>query len=358
MPVTTGMKGGGFYDLHSSPQLSAISAVLPWLEQALNQTEFSGTAGPIVVIDYGSSEGRNAILAMQRVAAAIRRKSSRPFQMFFSDLPTNNFNTLFVNLATADWAGHERQVYPAAVGGSMFRQLLPGGTVTIATTFNSLGFLEHKPDVEIPNYILPMGPSRPRPGAEVSESIKKVYAAQAARDLIAFYRARADEMVSGGTLLAASFGIGDRHRCCDGIYDVLNDALVDLRDAGRLHPEALRRLVFPIYFRTQEELLAPLAEGASPVAGAFRVERAGNMEVPVPFVERWKESGDLTRYAAEFASFLSAFTEPILRQAFADDIDLDALIRAVYERVEARVRADPAAYEFRYVQVAALLTRV
>ncbi len=392
MPVTTGMKGGGFYDEHSSPQLSAILAVLHWLEAALGQSDFADAATPIVVIDYGSSEGRNAITAMQRIVQALRGRSANPIQVVFSDLPTNNFNTLFVNLARAGWTGSDAQVYSAATGGSMFRQLMPRETVTVATTFNALGFLDHRPDVEIPNYILPMGPSRPRPGVEVADSIRKAYAAQAATDLIAFYRARADELLPGGRLLAASFGIGERYRCCDGIYDVLYDALLDLCDSGRLDVDALRRLVFPIYFRTQDELLAPLRETGSPaegattsdarsrscerlgelstqeevhgsprpqtVAGRFRIERAGSMEVPVPFIERWKESGDLAGYARDFSLFLSAFTEPILRQAFAAASDLDGLIDAIYQRVEARLLADPAAYEFHYVQIAALLTRI
>ena len=45
-----------------------------------------------------------------------------------------------------------------AVAGSMFEQLLPPGIVTIAMTFNAIGFLDRQPPVEIADYILPMGP--------------------------------------------------------------------------------------------------------------------------------------------------------------------------------------------------------
>ena len=52
------------------------------------------------------------------------------------------------------------------------------------------------------------------------------------------------------------------------------------------------------------------------------------------------------------------FTEPILRQSLAQHANLDDLLDAVYERVRARLHASPAEYEFHYIQVAALLTRL
>jgi hypothetical protein len=130
MPVTTGMKGEGFYDQHSAPQWAAIASVLPWLEDAIDRTDLPD-AMPIVVVDYGCSEGRNSIAAMRRVVDALRRRTPRPIPVVHSDLPTNNFNQLFVNLAAADAEVSPRaQVYAAAVGGSMFGPLMPPQTVT------------------------------------------------------------------------------------------------------------------------------------------------------------------------------------------------------------------------------------
>ena len=183
-----------------------------------------------------------------------------------------------------------------------------------------------------------MGPGRSRPGVTVSAAEKRAYADQAAEDLINFYRARAEEINAGGTLLVASFGTGERYRCCDGLYDVLNDALLDLCDTGRIGRDAYRRLVFPIYYRSRDELIAPVLGDDSPLAGRFRIERAETIEIPVPFVERLEPSGDLTVYAEEFTGFLREFTEPILRQSLAEHANLDDLLDAVYERVRPPAR--------------------
>src|SRR5262245_25069567 len=67
MPVTTGMKDGGFYDRNSSPQWNSIAAVLPWLIEALGNLEISDSQAPIALADFGCSEGANSIRALQPI---------------------------------------------------------------------------------------------------------------------------------------------------------------------------------------------------------------------------------------------------------------------------------------------------
>ena len=244
LPVTTGMKGDGYYDRHSSPQMAAIDATLPWLEESVRTLSIAASKAPLVVADFGCSEGRNAIEATRRIVATLRERDPRPIQTIFSDLPTNNFNQLFANLYRAGQSVFAvPDVFSAAVAGSMFDQLLPSNAVAAASTFNAIGFLDRPVSVPLPDYILPMGPGRPRPGVGVSPGARQaVPAAQARDDLVRFYRACAAELVPGGKLLVASFGSGEPYRACDGLYDVLNDALLDLVATKRLRREAYERL--------------------------------------------------------------------------------------------------------------------
>lgn len=359
MPVTTGMKPHGYYDQHSAPQLQSIYAVLPWLLDAIATMNFEDSQGPVVVADFGASQGRNSVAAMQHAVAALRARTNRPVQIVLSDLATNDFNQLFANLMPGGTSAFTAPgVYAAAVGGSMYDQLMPSGTVTIAMTFNALGYLSRRPREAIPDYILPMGPGRPRPGASVPAEARRAYAELAAADLQNFYRARAASMVPGGKLLAASFGVGKRHRCCDGIYDVLNDAMMDVVKAGRASREDYERLVFPVYFRSLEELTAPVSGPSAGLSHLFKLERAESMEVPVPFIMDYERSKDLDAYANGYTAFLRAFTEPMVRLSLMPRPGVDDVLDFLYERVRARLKESREDYLFHYIQVAALLTRL
>ena len=68
------MRGDGYYDNHSSPQMATIEAVLPWLEEAVKRMDLTTVGTPLVVADFGCSEGRNAITAAGKIIAAFRAR--------------------------------------------------------------------------------------------------------------------------------------------------------------------------------------------------------------------------------------------------------------------------------------------
>ena len=70
-----------------------------------------------------------------------------------------------------------------------------------------------------------------------------------------FLRARAVELVPGGKLLLQVFGSSDAKRCCDGVYDVLNDAVLEVLNHGMIDRAAYDAYYQPVYFRTLDETL-------------------------------------------------------------------------------------------------------
>jgi SAM dependent carboxyl methyltransferase len=360
MPTTTGMKGGGYYDAHSQEQRAALDAFLPWLEEAIARLPISSDAQTSFgILDIGSSEGANAIYAMNRLIDRIRRVSDLPIWLFFDDLPTNDFNHLFANLFPSGKAALPgANIFTCAIGGTAFDRLVPPRSLHIATTFNAIGFLEKKPDAKLPHYILPMGPGplAPREGVSVTESERAPFRIQAANDLHHFYTARAEELVSGGRLLVQVFGRDEDNSTSYGVYDVLSDAVLDCVEEGLLPRKIYEELIFPIYFRTLEELLAPI-ETDEQLAKSFRVEKAETREVPVPFNVALADTGDEAAWARSYTGFLRAFTEAILALALPGDLPRSDTVDKIYQKVELRLAADPARYEFHYISIAALLTR-
>jgi hypothetical protein len=211
--------------------------------------------------------------------------------------------------------------------------------------------------VPLPDVVAYRRSHPPRPGLAVSPQATAAFARQAEQDLVRFLECRARELVPGGKLLLASPGDTDQARVGDGMADVLNDACLDLVAAGWLGREQYERLTMPAYFRTVAELLAPLEPEGSPVRGAFTVDRAGALEVPAPFVAEFRSGGDVAAYAGAYTGFLRAISEPVVRAALDQPGREAATVECLYERVRARLLAEPERYAWRYIQVAVLLTR-
>jgi hypothetical protein len=351
------MKGAGYYDRHSGAQRSSIQALQDWIDDAATTLPLPAAPRPVTVLDLGSSEGGNAIRLMRALVAGLRRRTGQPVQAVYSDLASNNFNRLFANL---EEARRDRLfpagVYSSAVGGSFYGPLLPPGTVHLATCFNALHWLDRLPEVPLPDGIAYRRPHPSRPGLTVTPEATAAFSRQADQDLVRFLECRARELVAGGKLLLVSPGDTEQARGGDGPLDVLNDACLDLVAAGRLQREQYERLTLPCYLRTVAELLAPLEREGSPVRGAFTVERAQALEAPTPFGVEFRRSGDVAAYATAYTGFVRAFTEPVVQAPLTQPGDVGT-VDCLYERVRARLLAEPERYAWRYILVAALLTR-
>jgi cyclopropane-fatty-acyl-phospholipid synthase len=358
MPATTGMKGAGYYDQNSTAQLATIRALQGWIDDAVADIPLPAPNRPATILDLGSSEGRNAIHVMAAIAERLRRRTRQPLQTIYSDLAGNDFNQLFTNLEEARRAGRfPSGVYASAVGGSFYGPILPPGSVHLAVSFNSLNWLDRLPEVPVPNFVAYRRPHPPRPGLVISAEATAAYQQQSEQDLARFLECRARELVPGGKLLLASPGDTDDVCIGDGLADVVNDACLDLVADGLLERDEYERLMMPLYFRTLAELIAPLERENSPLSGAFTVDRAEALEVPTPFVVEFQRGGDAAAYARAYTGFVRAVSEPVVKATIGQREREAEIVQNLYERIRLRLQAEPERYIFRYIVVAALLTR-
>jgi len=61
------MEGGGSYNRHAGVPAGGANLAIPFLERAVRSLALGGGDQPIVIADYGSSQGKNS-LAPLRVA--------------------------------------------------------------------------------------------------------------------------------------------------------------------------------------------------------------------------------------------------------------------------------------------------
>jgi len=353
MPALPGMKAGGYYDQHSSYQRVTVEALLPWIDQAVAGMALPEEDQTFTAADYGCSEGANSILAVGRVVSALRQR--RPLQAvcgIHADLPSNNFNRLFANLHDPQTSNYLQDrgvrrphVFALAAGASFYGPVLPPRSTQFALSFTAVIWMDRVPDVAVPEFVGYM---------EASPAAQAAFARQAAHDLAVFYRHRAEEVTTGGKLLLVIPGSDGERRCSDGLYNLLNDAGVDLVAAGRIDRQRWERFIFPTYFRTLDEMLAPLQHADGPGPGAFLVDRAELLELPIPFRDHFRETGDVQAYAAEYVGFLRAFSEPVLAAGVGADT---ATMEALYSRAIDRLVAEPHRYPLCNMEVAVLLTR-
>jgi hypothetical protein len=93
------------------------------------------------------------------------------------------------------------------------------------------------------------------------------------------------------------------------------------------------------------------------VRDAFTVDRAEALEIPIPFLVELRRGGDVAAYAVAYTGFLRAASEPVVRAALNRPEGEVEAVECLYERIRARLLAEPERYSWRNIQVAALLTR-
>jgi hypothetical protein len=95
------MDGSGFYNEHSAQQQHAAAAGVAMLEQAAAEVPLPGDE-PLVVADYGASEGGNSLHPLGVALDRIRVRSgagARAICVVHTDLPANDFSSLFETVA-------------------------------------------------------------------------------------------------------------------------------------------------------------------------------------------------------------------------------------------------------------------
>ena len=94
------MEGGGAYNRSSSVQAAGLSPAVPLFEQAAKTVPLPTDPTPIVIADYGSSEGRNSLAPMSAAIRTFRNRvdPKRAISVVHTDLAENDFSALFQTL--------------------------------------------------------------------------------------------------------------------------------------------------------------------------------------------------------------------------------------------------------------------
>jgi S-adenosylmethionine-dependent carboxyl methyltransferase len=326
------MEGHGSYNRRSHVQAAGIAAAIPLLEESAGLVPLTTAPEPIVIADYGSSEGHNSLAPVSAAISVLRKRtgSNHAISVIHTDLASSDFSVLF---QTPDsYLRGDNAVFASAVGRSFYGEILPPGSVTLGWSSWAVQWLSRIP-APIPDQVQIAYSSDPQARA--------AYADQAAQDWRVFLESRSREMKKGGRLVVLTMarddveGFGYR-----SVVAAAYAALCDMVRDGVIGKAELERMVIPTFGRSRADLLAPFA-----ASGYFAGLAVGHCEIFLAEDHIWSQyekDRDATAFGARWAAFSRASVAPTLALGL-DDKNHTARTALFIDELESRMTAKLAA---------------
>jgi SAM dependent carboxyl methyltransferase len=333
------MEGAGAYNLHARIPAGGGSLALPLLEQAARNVTLNGGNQPVVVADYGSSQGKNSLAPIRVAIGALRARlgPDRPISVVHVDQAANDFNTLFdvLHRDPDRYALDDPNVFPCAIGRSFYENVLPSDHVDLGWSSYAVVWLSRVPTL-VPGHFIAL-----RSAGEVRAAFER----QGAEDWESFLSLRARELRPGGRLVVVLPGFDDDGLSgFEALFDHANAVLAEMVDEGALTADERGRMVLASYPRRRCDLLAPFNPN-----GQFRglaVEHCDLSVLPDAAWADYERDGNKEVLANRHAWFFRAIFAPSLACALTAAGDATAY-RAFADRLEngleRRLASQPAA---------------
>ncbi|KAL3675261.1 hypothetical protein R1sor_025209 [Riccia sorocarpa] len=263
----TGGEGENSYTKNSSAQQKMTSKIWPLYFDAIKILNLPSSKEVLRIVDFGCGSALNCIVNVEVIIEYVlkryaeERKERPDIQVYFQDVPTNDFNTLFKHIFSTPndkILGDEPKNYMvAAIPGSFLNRnyLLPKSTVNVAVSTHALHWLSKFPDV-VRDRMSPAYNGGHTSLFNSSLATVQACAKEAEEELDHFLAARASEVVQGGlvflTFLVRQGGFYPYK--ADPVYHIQEDVWNELVLEGVTTEELRDDFNFPIYCRSLDEV--------------------------------------------------------------------------------------------------------
>jgi hypothetical protein len=335
------MEGKGAYNRHAGIPASGGRFAIQLLEEAARQITLDFGDRPIVIADYGSSQGKNSLAPMRAAIAALRTRvdRQRPIFVCHTDLPANDFSEMFAVLESdpESYLQGEPQVFPYAIGRSFYRSLFPPGHVDLGWSSYAAVWLSQIPRQIPDHFFIPCSRG----------AVRAEFDRQAAQDWETFLALRAAELRTSGRLVVALPALDhDRTIGFASMMDHANAELFELVTAGAISAEERGCMTIAACPRREQDLLAPFARDG--LFHGLAVEHSSTLSVPDPAWIEFHHDGDAMAFARKRAAFFRAVFVPSMSEALAptrSPEERQEFAGRLEEGVQRRIAANPASLE-------------
>ncbi len=299
------MEGKGAYNRHSLIPSAGGALASPHLQRAIAETRLGPGGGPIVVADYGSSQGLNSLAPMRLIVEAIRARAGadRPILVYHNDQPSNDFNSLFEVLDTSPdcYCRGDKNVFPCAIGRSFYESVLPADSVHVGWSSYAAMWISRVP-APIPGHFV---------FARTTGEVRAAWARQGVQDWETFLSLRGRELKPGGRLVISTPGADDDGRSVfDVMMDHANAELKAMVEEGAITADEWARMALNVWPRRRAELVAPFADDGR--FGSLVLKESETCVLRDPAWEAYEADGDKDALATKRAMFLRSVFSPTL----------------------------------------------
>ncbi|CAN6229957.1 unnamed protein product [Urochloa humidicola] len=323
-----GGQGDASYVNNSQAQSRTFQKMVHVLKETLDRLQLAGQHGRpkkrLTAADLGCSCGQNALLIadliVQHMADLYAAGSHPPpeFCLFFNDLPSNDFNTLFHLLpdsaaAATNRNGSRPRYFAAGVPGSFYDRLFPESSVNVFTSTFSLHWLS-----QVPTEVVDERSKAYNKGKVfvhgASGATGAAYKRQFQSDLARFLRCRATELKRGGAVFLVCLG---------------RPSSAAPTDQGSV------RFLFGAMFQDSwHDLVREGFMDGEKMDGSFRINRLELVMGSPPAVDRPDDPASVGRTVANNErSLLGALVDAHVGKALGDQL-FDRLRRRAEERAQ------------------------
>jgi hypothetical protein len=340
------MEGGGSYNLHAKLPAGGGTLALPYLERAARSCALPPGADPIVIADYGSSQGKNSLAPMRVAIRCLRTRvgSERAVMVIHVDQHANDFNTLFdvLHSDTERYSTDDPNVFPSAIGRSFYESVFPAEHVDLGWCSYAAVWLSRIPAL-IPGHFMSLASTG---------DVRAAFDRQGSDDWRFFLSLRARELHPAGRLVVVLPGLSDAGASgFEPLFNVANAVLEELVCERAIEGDERKRMVLGAYPRRREQLLEPFR-----VDGQFQslsVEHCELFELPDAAWTDYQMDRNVQALVSRHAAFFRAIFVPSLASAISSAGRRQAFADTLEQRLKLRLSERPAPFHS-FVQVMVL----
>ena len=317
------MEGGGSYNRHAQVPAGGSLLALPLLEEAARHVIIEDGDQPVVIADYGSSQGKNSLAPMQAAIRTLRARADtqRPILVVHIDQAANDFNTLFDVLRTDPerYSADDPNVFPSAIGRSFYESVFPGEYVHLGWSSYAAVWLSRIPRL-IPGHFISIASNG---------EVREAFAKQAADDWEFFLSLRSAELRQGGRLVVVLPGLNDEGVAgFEPLFNLANQVLAEMVTDRVISAQERERMVIGSHPRTRAQILEPF--GSEGQFCGLTVEHCEQFALPDAAWAEFEDNGDKEMLVSRHASFFrsvfvpslaTAIDDPGRRRVFADKLE-------------------------------------